>query len=122
MRFFLDANMPYSSKDVFSPFGQVNHAGDVGLASAADREIIKYAVERKAILVTKDLEFASILLYPWDSHLGVIVLRLPFYFTAKQINKVLRGFLSSLDVKELENAVTIVELGRYRMRRYEGRV
>jgi len=27
-----------------------------------------------------------------------------------------------LDVKELENAVTIVELGRYRMRRYEGRV
>jgi len=30
---------------------------------------------------------------------------------------VLREFLSSLDVKELENAVTIVELGRYRMRR-----
>ena len=27
-----------------------------------------------------------------------------------------------LDVKELENAVTLVELGRYMMRRYEGRV
>lgn len=30
---------------------------------------------------------------------------------------VLREFLSSLDVRELENAVTIVELERYRMRR-----
>jgi len=30
---------------------------------------------------------------------------------------VLREFLSSLDVEELENAVNIVELGRYRMRR-----
>lgn len=60
MRFLLDANMPYSSKEVFKKFGQVNHARDVSL---------------------------------------------------------LREFLSSLDVKELENAVTIVELGRYRMRR-----
>ncbi|MBC8521515.1 MAG: hypothetical protein H8D26_05945 [Methanomicrobia archaeon] len=35
----------------------------------------------------------------------------------KPIINVLREFLSSLDVKEVENAVTIVELGRYRMRR-----
>ena len=117
MRFFLDANMPYSSKEVFKNFGQVNHAGDIGLARAADREIIEYVAERKAILVTKDLEFANVLLYPINSHSGVVVLKLPFYFTAKQINNALKSFLSSLDVKELENAVTIVELGRYRMRK-----
>ncbi len=117
MRFLLDANMPYSSKEVFKKFGHVNHAKDVGLARAIDREIIEHALEHKAILVTKDLEFANVLLYPLNSHSGVIVLRLPFYFTAKQINNALREFLSSLDVKELENAVTIVELGRYRMRR-----
>ncbi|MGB2728597.1 MAG: hypothetical protein WBD09_09005 [Halobacteriota archaeon] len=35
----------------------------------------------------------------------------------KPIINVLREFLSSLDVKEVENAVTNVELGRYRMRR-----
>jgi predicted nuclease of predicted toxin-antitoxin system len=117
MRFFLDANMPYSSKDVFKNFGLVNHAGDIGLARATDREIIEYATERKAILVTKDLEFANVLIYPINSHSGVVVLKLPFYFTAKQINNALKEFLSPLDVKELENAVTIVELGRYRMRR-----
>jgi predicted nuclease of predicted toxin-antitoxin system len=117
MRFLLDANLPYSSKEVFKKFGQANHARDVGLARATDREVIEHASEHKAILVTKDLEFANVLLYPLNSHSGVIVLRLPFYFTAKQINNVLREFLSSLDVKELENAVIIVELGRYRMRR-----
>ncbi|MFQ6063824.1 MAG: DUF5615 family PIN-like protein [Methanosarcinales archaeon] len=81
------------------------------------QERLVWQEQLKAIIVTKDLEFANVLLYPLNSHSGVIVLRLPFYFTAKQINKVLREFLTSLDVKELENAVTIVELGRYRMRR-----
>jgi len=47
----------------------------------------------------------------------LIVLRLPFYFIADQINNILEEFLSSVNLNELENAVTIVELGRYRIRR-----
>ena len=117
MKFFLDACMPYSSKEVFKEYGEVEHARDIDLARAPDKEIIEYASKNKAVLVTKDLDFANVLLYPINSHFGVIVLRLPFHFTAKQINNVLKEFLSSLDVNELENAVSIVELGRYRIRR-----
>ena len=120
MRFFLDENIPYSSMHVFKRFGQTSHVRDVGLVSAPDREIIEYASRHKAILVTKDIEFGNLLLYPMGSHSGVIVLRLPFYFTAEQINGVLSEFLSSVEAKKLVDAVTIVELGRYRMRRGTG--
>lgn len=117
MRFFLDACMPYSSKEVFKKIGEVEHARDVGLAKAVDKEIIEYASRRKAVLITKDLEFANIIFYPINSHCGVILLRLPSYFTTRQINNVLEEFLSSVDIKELINSVTIVEAKRYRIRK-----
>ena len=117
MKFFLDACMPYSSKEIFQKYGEVTHARDIGMTGATDKEIIQYALKNKAILVTKDLDFGNTLLYPIESHFGVIILRAPFYFTAKQINNVLREFLSSVNIEELKDAVTIVELGRYRIRR-----
>jgi len=117
MKFFLDACMPYSSKEIFQRYGEVSHARDIGMGGAPDKEIIEYASKNKAVLVTKDLDFGNTLLYPIDSYFGVIILRVPFYFTAKQINNVLREFLSSVNIEELKNAITIVELGRYRMRR-----
>ena len=117
MRFFLDAKLPTSSKDVVQKYGEVNQARDIGMAGATDREIIEYASKNRAILVTNDLDFANTLLYPFESHSGVIVLRLPFHFTAKQINNVLKNFLASVNRNELEQAITIVEVGRYRVRR-----
>ena len=117
MKFFLDACMPYSSKEVFKRFAEVEHARDVGLARAADKEIIEYASRHKAVLVSKDLEFANIILYPINLHCGVTLLRLPSCFTARQINSILEEFLNSVDIKELINSVTMVESGRYRIRK-----
>jgi predicted nuclease of predicted toxin-antitoxin system len=117
IKFFLDANIPYSSKQIFKSFGTVEHARDAGLSRAADKEILKYAVKNKSILVTKDLEFGNILIYPIKSHRGVIILRLPFYYTAEQINKALVQFLKSVELEEIRNSITVVELGRYRIRK-----
>jgi predicted nuclease of predicted toxin-antitoxin system len=64
MRFFLDANIPYSCKDVFKKYGDVICARDVRLAHATDREIVDYAYKHNAILVTKDLEFGNVHIYP----------------------------------------------------------
>lgn len=59
MRFFLDANLPSSSKEVVQKYGRVDHARDIGMAGATDGKIIEYATKNKAILVTKDLDFAN---------------------------------------------------------------
>lgn len=118
MKFFLDANMPYSSSEIFRRFGyDVLHAGDVRLSNAVDEKILKYSIENNRILVTKDLDFGNILNYPLKSHKGIIILRLPFFFTAKQINNVLSDFLKSIKENEIKDAITILEIGRYRIRK-----
>ncbi len=117
MKFVLDANMPYSAKGIFKKPDKVVHVGDVGLADATDEEIIKYSLKEKAILITRDLDFANIILYPLGSHAGIIVLRLPSYFNAESIKKSLRWFMLVADKKILPGSVTIVEPDRYRIRR-----
>ena len=120
MKFFLDANMPYSALEVFKKFKiDVKHARDVGLSQASDKEIMNYAVKNKSILITKDIGFANILISPIESHYGVVVLRLPSFFKASQFVNVLIDFLKAVNVKDLHKAITIVKLGRYRIRKFK---
>lgn len=84
-----------------------------------NKEIAEYAAKNKSILITKDLEFANRAIFPAGSHYGVIVLRLPTNFKAPQVISVLTDFLRSIDTKELEKAITIVKLGRYRIRKLD---
>lgn len=117
MKFILDANIPYSAKRIFRKPLKVVHVRDLGLADAADHDIIQRALREGAVLVTRDLDFANTILHPIGTHAGVIVLRVPPHFIAGSINQVLQHFLAVADINSLVDAVTIVEPGRYRMRR-----
>ncbi|MBI2542778.1 MAG: DUF5615 family PIN-like protein [Candidatus Aenigmarchaeota archaeon] len=118
MKFFLDANIPYSALEVFEELSlEAIHARYVGLSQAIDKEIMNFAIKNKSILVTKDMGFANILMFPLESHYGIIVLRLPSYFKAHQFVNLLRDFLRSIDAKGLEKAIAIVKIGRYRIKR-----
>lgn len=118
MKFFLDANMPLSSVELFEEMNlPAVHARKIGLGSAGDEEIINYAIDNNFILITKDLEFGNQEIFPLKFLRGLIILRLPFYFTASQINDSLKNFFISIDIKELENNLTIIKLGRFRIKR-----
>ena len=118
LKVFLDANIPYSSIDIFEKFNyDVRHARKIGMANDPDEDIIEYAIKHNQILLTKDIGLGNILNYPLKSHHGAVILRLPFYFTAKQINEVLSEFLKSVKEEEIKNSITIIELGRYRIRK-----
>lgn len=120
MRFFLDANIPYSALTVFEELKlESAHARDVGLSRASDREIANYAKKNGSILLTKDLEFANTKLFPFRSHEGLIIVRLPKLFKAIQFINILRNFLTSININDLNNAVAIVKPGRYRIRKFE---
>ena len=118
MKFFLDANIPYSAQAVFKKnhcFAQ--HAKDAGLARASDTQILEHAIREKSILVTKDLEFGNRKTFPHIISFGVIIIRLPFYFKAVQLNNVVDEFLRSVEKESLNCAITILSLGRYRIRK-----
>ncbi len=114
-KFLLDADMPRSSAEAIRAIGyDVRDVRDLGMRYAEDKAIIEYAQKSGRIVVTRDLDFGSILQYP--NHLGAIILRLPSEYTAMEINDILRDFLSSIEGQILQKAIIIVELGRYRRR------
>lgn len=118
MKFFLDANIPHSALKVFEEFNlEAVHARDIGLSKATDKEIFEYAVNKRCILVTKDLGFANITAFPEDSHYGIVIMRLPHFFKAQQFANALKDFLTSINSKDLEKALAIVKLGKYRIRK-----
>ncbi len=110
--------MPLSAVEIIRKLGfQAEHARNAGLVGCSDKEIAAYAKKHNAILVTKDIEFGSLLLYPKGSHYGLLILRLPHYFTSKQIMETLEKFLTEIKPTILVNSITVLEIGRYRIRR-----
>jgi len=118
MRFFLDQNIPLSVVEMIRQLGfEAEHAKDAGLKSAPDKKITEYAKKRNAILITKDLDFGSLISYPKGSHHGLIVLRLPDHFTGEQITKTLKRFLTKTDSGKLVGSLIILEIEKYRIRK-----
>ena len=119
MKFFLDTNIPHSAIDIFKELDlDAAHARDVGLSRVDDSQIINYAKKHDSILITKDLELANVKIFPIDSHRGVIIFRLPSNFKSSQFINTLRDFLNSVNLKELNNSISIVRLGSYRIRKF----
>lgn len=59
------------------------------MRAAKDQDIIDYAIKTNRIIVTRDTDFGEVLRYP--DHPGAIVLRFPYTFTAKELNRVDKG-------------------------------
>ncbi len=117
MKLFLDQNIPRSAvKELLSLGFEVEHASEVGLTEAVDKTIATFAKKQNAILVTKDLDFGSVLTYPKGSHYGLLILRLPHYLSAEDSTRMLKNFLENTDHNNLVGKITILELGRYRTR------
>ncbi len=93
------------------------HVSDIGLGTAHDEEILEYSAKKKMILVTRDLDFGTLAVYLRIKTYGIVILRLPFLYTAKEINSSINLFLSTVNAKRLRKAVAIVEPGRYRIRK-----
>ena len=118
MKFLVDENLPFSTIALLKEIGfEAEHVCDVGLRGASDKRIAEYAKQQKAILITRDLEFGSLLLYPKSSHYGLIVLRVPCFFKTEQIKWLLKSFLTKIIPAQLVHTISIVEVGKYRQRK-----
>jgi len=118
MRFFLDKNIPKSVIAVLQNESHLaEHARTIFPQETTDEKIADYAKNNNAILITKDLEIGSLIIYPKGSHYGIIIIRFPYYFTANQIASNFGQFLKRVNHEELKGHITILELNRYRMRK-----
>ena len=86
------------------------------MKGAIDARIFEYAQKEGRIIITRDREFGNILKYPLGSHCGVIVVRIPYTFVRRQILDIIRKFFVNVEKNKLPNNLTILEIGKYRIR------
>ena len=92
---------------------------ELGKTSATNGTIINIAKKEKAVIITNDLDFGNLILYPLGSHGGVIVLR-PRLDTAEAINDVhtvLMRLFKEVKPAGIEKSLIIVGRNKYRIRK-----
>lgn len=118
--FLIDEDMPRSTARVLRENAyEATDVRDIGLAGHKDPEIFARAQSMDAVLVTADLEFANLLLFPLGTHAGIIVTRTPSRMSVRQIQDVLLRALESVAGQDLHGLLVIAEVGRTRVRRPE---
>lgn len=117
-KFLLDENIPISTLELFRNKGHdVIHIKIQGLAGLPDDNVMEIANREGRMIVTRDVGFGNLLDYPINTHHGIIVLRLPDTYTAKEINEVLEEFISDVSIVEIEKALVVIDPSRYRIRK-----
>ena len=115
-RFKLDENLPRDARILLADAGHDAHsARDERLGGGPDARILEACLNEDRILVTLDLDFASIRAYPPSSHRGIWVLR-PVTQSIENILAVLRGALALLVKEPTDKRLWIVEPTRVRIR------
>lgn len=91
-------------------------AKEAKLKSKPDIEIIKWAIKENRILITEDIDFGNILLYPPKLHTGIILLRFRHQLENK-IHHMLSCLLKELKPKDFKKTLIIVDAEKYRLRK-----
>jgi predicted nuclease of predicted toxin-antitoxin system len=108
MRLVVDENL--SRKWVRELIGGGHHAEhwlDIGKAAAPDREIMRYALEQNAVVLTCDLDFGDILAASGGSKPSVVQLRPDRMRPEQLISDVLRAIKQHLRLLEQGALVTL---------------
>lgn len=118
MRFLIDADLPRSTKDLLRRYDhEAVDCRDVGLGSASDAYIARYAHDNALCVLTGDADFSDIRAYPPDRYHGLVILHVPPNATASMILSLLEGFLKQEQVViSVVGKLAIVEPGRVRLR------
>jgi predicted nuclease of predicted toxin-antitoxin system len=116
VRFKLDENIPASAKRLLVAEGHdVHSTADEGLNGSADPALLQACISEGRILVTLDVDFADIRLYPPSASCGIWVLR-PDMQTITAVHAALRGALRLIATETPTGRLWIVEEQRVRIR------
>ncbi len=84
-------------------------------AGVSDAEIAECAAEEKRIIITHDLDFSNISVYPPQNYAGIVVLRISPPL-ANTILEALANLFDTLKPEEFNNRLIILEPSGFRIR------
>jgi len=91
-------------------------AKEVNSGGRPDFDILKRAIKEIRILITEDIDFGNIILYPPKLHHGIILLRFR-HRSESDIHSTLLKLLSELKPKDFKKTLVIVDADKYRIRK-----
>jgi predicted nuclease of predicted toxin-antitoxin system len=122
MKFLIDADVPRSvAKLLYSKSHDVLDIRDVTPFDVSDSAVYRLTKEQGRILITRDLDFSNILLYPPPANAGIIVLR-THLLTVAEILEIVTDLLERIPEKDFLGSLTVARKGRYRIRRASRRI
>lgn len=117
MKALLDVPVSPSLLEVLREFGHEGvHATQIGLARAADSELIGFAANEQRIVITADLDFPRLLVLSSVHNPGLILFRGGNY-SEDEMRTLLRRLLEPIEPDVLECAICVVDKTRIRITR-----
>jgi len=116
VRFKLDENLPKDAEALLRNVGHdVETVLDERLGGNPDAKVFNACQTENRVLITFDLDFSDIRLYPPSSHCGIWILR-PHTQSVDNTLALLRGALELLQSETVEARLWIVEPEQVRIR------
>lgn len=116
MQFKLDENLPPPAGDLLRSLGHdVMTVYDQGLQSRTDPEVLAACQGEGRILLSLDLDFSNILVFPPERYAGLIVLRLRKP-GPKAVLSLLRRVVPHVDTVPVAGSLWIADEHRIRVR------
>lgn len=121
LKFLLNANLSWETAGFLKTLGyEAKTVAQFGLTQADDQTIVDFAIKKKLVIITLDLDFGEIYYFSASIRLGVIVLKLKDQ-TVESVNKNLEKLLATevLDKRELAKSLIVFDGKKIRIRRKE---
>jgi len=118
VKFLVDQNLSPTLVALLRTAGHdVVHTGDIDLAMADDRDIVKTAAQQDRVIVSADTDFGTLLAESGATSPSVVLLRLRSPRRARQLAELLLANLDAV-VDDLDSgAIVVLEDERIRVRR-----
>ena len=115
-RFKLDENIPREAEALFHNAGYDCHSIlSENLAGCGDGKLIDVCRQEQRVLITLDLDFSDMRLFPPSAHVGIWILR-PASQSVMGIVKLIERGLHMLKTEPTDRRLWIVENERVRIR------
>lgn len=120
MRFKLDENFGTRTQKLFRQAGhEVKTVRDQSLQGSADQTIYERCCIEQLCLVTLDLDFSNVILFPPEKTGGIAVIRMPRNATLFMLEQSICQFLKMLSKISIDKQLCIVEINRIRVHQTE---
>lgn len=118
LKFLTDENVFPSTLHILRSHNfDVKDIKELGLTGISDQAVMDLAKKEGRIIVSLDLHFANVSLFPLVECPGIIVIRVKPAIPPK-VDKAMESFLRRMDPIKIENALVIVSEDKFRIRRY----